>query len=94
MPDQPASASDTKQAIEALFDESRVFPPPEAFARQANVRDPDVYKQAAADFEKFWEGEAERLDWFERWRKTLHWDEKAKVARWFDGGKLNASYRS
>jgi len=92
MPDQHEHAIETKQAIEALFDENRTFPPLEAFARQANVRDPDVYKQAAADFEKFWEGEAERLDWFEHWRKTLHWDDKAKVARWFDGGKLNASY--
>ena len=92
MPDQHEHAIETKQAIEALFDENRTFPPLEAFARQANVRDPDVYKQAAADFEKFWEGEAERLDWFERWRKTLHWDDKAKLARWFDGGKLNASY--
>jgi len=92
MPDQHEHATEAKQAIEALFDENRTFQPPETFARQANVRDPDIYKQAAADFEKFWEGEAERLDWFERWRKTLHWDDKAKVARWFDGGKLNASY--
>jgi acetyl-CoA synthetase len=92
MPDQPVQAGETTQAIEALFDEHRSFPPPEAFARQANVRDPDIYKRAAADFEKFWEIEADRLDWFERWRKVLHWDDKTKVARWFDGGKLNVSY--
>jgi acetyl-CoA synthetase len=81
-----------QQAIEALFAENRVFPPSEAFVRQANVRDPEIYKRAAADFEKFWEGEAERLHWFERWRKVLHWDAKSKVARWFDGGKLNVSH--
>ncbi|MDQ6766604.1 MAG: acetate--CoA ligase [Candidatus Eremiobacteraeota bacterium] len=85
-------AEQRAQAIEALFAENRVFPPAQAFARQANVRDPDIDKRASADFEKFWEGEAERLDWFERWRKVLHWDDKSKVARWFDGGKINASY--
>jgi len=71
MPDQHEHAIETKQAIEALFDENRTFPPLEAFARQANLRDPDVYKQAAADFEKFWEGEAERLGWFANLRQSF-----------------------
>ncbi len=86
MPDQH------DQAIEALFDEHRSFAPSAAFAAQANVSDLDIYTRAAADFEKFWEGEAERLEWFERWRKVLHWDDTTKVARWFDGGKLNVSH--
>ncbi len=86
MPDQH------DQAIEALFAEHRTFAPPAEFAAHANVRDPEIYARAAADFEKFWEGEAERLEWFERWRKVLHWDDKTKVARWFDGGKLNVSH--
>jgi acetyl-CoA synthetase len=80
-----------RHTIEALFAEHRSFPPPEAFVRQANLHDPDVYKRAADNPERFWEDEADRLEWFERWRKVLHWDEKTKVARWFDGGKLNAS---
>ncbi|MBC5806170.1 MAG: acetate--CoA ligase [Candidatus Eremiobacter antarcticus] len=79
------------QAIEALFAENRSFAPPPAFANSANVRDPAIYDRAARDFDAFWSGEAERLDWFERWRKVLHWDDTSKVARWFDGGKLNAS---
>jgi acetyl-CoA synthetase len=80
-----------KQAIEALFAENRSFPPSEEFTRHATVRDPEIYKRASADFERFWGGEAERLEWFERWPKVLHWDDKTKVARWFDGGKLNMS---
>ncbi|SRR5579872_2318405 len=84
--------SDARQAIEALFDERRTFPPPESFREQARMRDPQVYARAAADFERFWENEAAQLDWFERWRKTLVWDATSKVARWFDGGKLNASH--
>jgi acetyl-CoA synthetase len=84
--------SQNRQAIEALFAEHRTFPPPESFAREARVRDANLYRRASADFEKFWEGEAEQLAWFERWRSVLQWDGKAKVARWFDGGKLNVSH--
>jgi acetyl-CoA synthetase len=83
---------DERQAIEALFDEHRTFPPSEAFREHALVQDPAIYQRAAADFERFWENEAAQLEWFERWRKTLVWDSTSKVARWFDGGKLNASY--
>jgi acetyl-CoA synthetase len=84
--------SDHKQAIEALFDEHRTFPPSKDFQEHARLRDPEIYRRASADFEKFWEGEADQLAWFERWRKTLVWDDTSKVARWFDGGKLNVSF--
>ena len=87
-----ARMNQEQQTIEALFDEQRTFPPSEDFTRHARVRDPQIYARAAADFEKFWENEAAQLDWFERWRKTLVWDTTSKVARWFDGGKLNASH--
>ena len=80
------------QAIEALYLETRTFPPPEDFKRQANWNDPAVYERAAADFETFWGEQARMLDWFERWRDVLVWDEATKVARWFDGGKINVSY--
>ncbi|MBV8461038.1 MAG: acetyl-coenzyme A synthetase, partial [Candidatus Eremiobacteraeota bacterium] len=79
-------------AIEALFAEGRTFPPPAAFAAQANVRDPEIYARASADYQRFWESEAERLAWFDPWRAVLQWDDKSKVARWFDGGKLNVSH--
>ena len=81
-----------QQAIEALFAERRTFPPSEEFKRQANWNDPEIYNRATIDPSSFWATQAERLDWFERWNSVLDWDEKRKVARWFDGGKLNASY--
>jgi len=81
-----------QQAIEALFAERRTFPPSESFKRQANWNDPDVYNRATIDAAAFWASQADRLDWFEPWRSVLEWDEKRKVARWFDGGKLNASF--
>ena len=80
------------QAIEALFAETRTFPPSEGFKRQANWNDPEIYERASADASAFWASQAERLDWFERWHSVLEWDDQRKVARWFDGGKLNASY--
>jgi acetyl-CoA synthetase len=83
---------DTKPAIEALFAETRTFPPPEEFKRQANWNDPAVYERAAKDPLAFWAEQAKRLDWFEPWHTVLKWDEQRKAARWFDGGKLNASY--
>src|SRR5262245_55934611 len=44
-----ATMSDQAQAIEALLEESRVFPPTEEFRRQANVADEDIYERARRD---------------------------------------------
>jgi acetyl-CoA synthetase len=77
------------KAIEALLDEDREFPPPEDFARQANVQDPSVYRTADRDFEKFWEDFAHELSWYKPWKRVLDW--KPPRAEWFVGGKINAS---
>jgi len=76
--------------IEALLVEERRFAPPEEFTRQANVRDPIIYEEAERDPEGFWAKFARELDWFEPWEKVLEWE--PPHARWFVGGKLNASY--
>ena len=49
-------------------------------------------KRASQDYVKFWEEEAGRLHWFERWDKTLEWH--PPFARWFVNGKINASYNA
>jgi acetyl-CoA synthetase len=77
------------KAIEDLLHENRSFPPPEEFARQANVRDPSVYRTADRDFEKFWEDFAHELAWYKPWKRVLEW--KPPKAKWFVGGKINAS---
>ncbi len=77
------------KTIEALLKEDRAFRPPKAFARQANVRDAGVYRKADRNFEKFWEGFARQLHWYKPWKKVLDW--KPPKAKWFVGGKLNAS---
>ncbi|MCC2668667.1 MAG: acsA [Armatimonadetes bacterium] len=79
-----------EQAIEALLDEARLFPPAAEFTAQANVKSPDIYEQAAADPDGFWAGIAEELHWFRKWDRVLEWNEP--FAKWFVGGKLNAAY--
>ena len=76
--------------IEALLQEDRRFPPPEEFARRANVSDPRVYEEAEKDLEGFWARFAEELHWFKKWDRVLEWD--PPHAKWFTGGKTNVSY--
>ncbi|MFH1069172.1 MAG: acetate--CoA ligase [Candidatus Glassbacteria bacterium] len=84
------SESAAGQTIDVLLEEGRTFEPKSEFKAQANISDPDIYRKAAADPEKFWEGFANELDWFKKWDKVLEWD--PPYAKWFVGGKLNASY--
>ena len=77
-------------AIEALLAEDRTFPPSEEFRKQANISDPEIYERALQDPEAFWAEQAESLSWFRKWDTVLEWDEP--FAKWFVGGKLNASY--
>lgn len=47
---------------------------------------------ANQDSIKFWESQAENIHWFEKWHTALEWN--APFARWFVGGKTNASYNA
>ena len=47
---------------------------------------------AESDFISFWDSEAKKLFWFKMWSKTLDWN--SPFARWFVGGKINASYNA
>jgi acetyl-CoA synthetase len=78
------------KTIAALLEEERTFPPPHEFKENANINDPRIYEIAARDPEAFWAKAAEELDWFKKWEKVLEWD--PPWAKWFIGGKLNASY--
>ncbi|MFC1915707.1 acetate--CoA ligase [Chloroflexota bacterium] len=50
----------------------------------------DVYRRSMEKPEEFWAEQAHHLDWFKPWDKVLEW--KPPFAKWFVGGKLNASY--
>jgi len=80
----------SEKTIEVLLEEGRTFEPEAEFSAQANIADPNVYLEAAEDTEAFWERFAAELEWTKKWDKVLEWD--PPHAKWFVGGKLNASY--
>jgi acetyl-CoA synthetase len=79
----------TSDRIETLLDEQRSFAPPPAFQAAAHVRDETPYEQARRDREGYWAGWAKQLEWIRPWDRVLEW--KPPHAKWFLGGKLNAS---
>ncbi|CAN5314769.1 acetate--CoA ligase [soil metagenome] len=78
--------------LDNLLKENRRFEPPAAVAAHANVK-ADVYAAADADREEFWASAADRLSWAKRWDRVLDWD-NPPFAKWFVGGKINASYNA
>lgn len=76
-------------ALENLSIETRTFAPSEKFAAQSNAKS-GLYETAKADRLKFWDAQAEQLQWESKWSKTLNWD-NAPVAEWFVGGTINAA---
>jgi len=75
--------------IETLLDEQRRFPPPESFAAQAHVPNSSPYDRARRDPEGYWADWAKQLEWSRPFDRVLEW--KPPHAKWFIGGKLNAS---
>ena len=84
------SAAPAPATIDALLQENRAYPPSADFRGKAVLRDESIYELAAADPEAFWARVAGELDWFVAWDRVLEW--KVPDAKWFTGGKLNASY--
>ena len=78
----------TEQAIEALAQEHRKFPPPPNFAAHANARS-GIYEEADRDYEEFWASWARKLEWMKPFTTLLEWNEP--YAKWFADGELNAS---
>ncbi|QDH10625.1 acetate--CoA ligase [Nocardioides dongxiaopingii] len=73
-----------------LSKEERRFEPPAGLAEHANLK-AEAYERAASDVEAFWAEQAERLSWETTWDRVLDWDDPP-FAKWFVGGRLNASY--
>ena len=84
----PLQSSGGGEALSALLHETRRFPPPPEFAAQANAQ-PGIYEEAAKDPVAWWATQAERITWDTRFEEVLEWD--LPFAKWFVGGKLNAS---
>jgi acetyl-CoA synthetase len=76
--------------LATLLSEQREFPPSEAFRAAAHCSSDAVYHEASASPETFWAQWARQLDWMKPWEQVLDW--QPPVAKWFLGGKLNASF--
>ena len=81
--------------IESVLTETRMFPPSQAFIKQANVTEEGYGKlvaEAERDFEGFWARLAKQeVLWHKPFTKTLD-ESKAPFFRWFYDGETNASY--
>ena len=80
----------------SVLNESRLFPPPEAFERQATISGMDQYRslcaEAEADHAGFWARLArEQLLWHKPFTRSLD-ASGAPFFKWFEDGELNASY--
>ena len=78
-------------SLSNLLSENRTFAPSAEFAAQANAK-ADLYEIAERDRLAFWEEQASNLHWHEKWNQVLDW--QPPFAKWFVGGKLNASYNA
>jgi acetyl-CoA synthetase len=83
----------SQHSIESVLTETRTFPPPAAFARQASVQSiaqyEQMYRRAAEDPEGYWAEVAGLVSWAKPWERVLDW--RLPDAKWFVGGRLNVS---
>ncbi len=87
----------SKESIDVLLAEKRVFPPSKEFSERAHIKSIEeyekLYSRSINDPDGFWAEIAERqLTWFKKWDKVSDWDFEKPYIKWFVGGKLNACY--
>ncbi len=80
-------------SIESVLTETRSFAPSKEFAAAARVGSmadyEKLYRRADEEPEAFWAEVAGELAWTKKWDRVLDW--KLPDAKWFVGGRLNAS---
>lgn len=81
--------------IDHVLIEDRLFPPPPEFTRQAVISSQQQYEKLYSEAkdapDDFWRREAlENLHWFEPFQEVCDWN--GPDAKWFVGGRTNASY--
>jgi acetyl-CoA synthetase len=79
------------ESFENLSYEDRTFAPSAEFAAKANAKS-EIYDQSKADRLAFWESQAENLHWDKKWDQVVDW--QLPFAKWFIGGKINASFNA
>src|SRR6201995_5271539 len=67
------------------------FEPPESFREHALLSDPSVYDKANDDWKGWWREQASNLHWFKEPTTDVD-DSNPPFYKWFQDGKINASY--
>jgi acetyl-CoA synthetase len=83
------SEQNISDSLENLSYEDRTFAPSNNFSLNANIKS-DIYNLAEKDRLAFWAEQAERLTWDKKWDQIIDW--QIPFAKWFIGGRLNATY--
>jgi len=83
-------------SIESINTEDRIFNPSEKIVKNANISGMDNYKELVNNFKNDYQGTwsklaKELLIWDKPFTKILN-DENPPFYKWFEDGKLNASY--
>lgn len=83
----------TGENIQSVLHETRSFPPPAEFTKQAHISSEGQYdlmwNRAKVDPSGFWGEMANNLHWFKKWDHVLQGT--MPETKWFVGGKINAS---
>ena len=83
------------KTITSMMEETRLFPPPEGFAKQAHIKSREeyqrLYDRSLKDPQGFWGGVASELQWFKKWDTINKESFSEGRIEWFLGGKTNVS---
>ncbi len=82
--------------IESVLNETRIFPPSDAFAKQANIPNIGAFQtmcaEAAEDYQGFWAKQANNnILWHKPFTQVLD-ESNPPFYKWFDDGELNVSH--
>ena len=74
----------------------RKYEPNAELTKHAHISSIEDYKRMYDDSiknpESFWEGQADRISWSQKWKKVWDWNFDDAHIKWFEGAKLNACY--
>lgn len=88
-------ASDTNGNSKSETNKQVLIPVSSDFAKKSLINESSyktLHQEAESNSESFWEKQAERLTWNEKWKKVKDVSFKSPVhIRWFDGAELNVS---
>jgi len=72
------------------------YEPNAELTKRAHISSIEDYKRMYNDSiknpESFWEGQADRISWSQKWSKVWDWNFDDAHIKWFEGAKLNACY--